>query len=43
MTSREVYTYLKIEGIDKLYKKFEKYFGRELPPIPNQSTAIMRS
>jgi hypothetical protein len=26
MTSREVYNYLKVEGIDKLYKKFEKYF-----------------
>lgn len=27
MTSREVYNYLKVEGIDKLYKKFEKYFA----------------
>ena len=26
MTSGEVYNYLKVEGIDKLYKKFEKYF-----------------
>lgn len=26
MTSLEVYNYLKVEGIDKLYKKFEKYF-----------------
>ena len=26
MTSREVYNYLKVEGIDKLYKKFDKYF-----------------
>jgi hypothetical protein len=26
MTSKDVYNYLKVEGIDKLYKKFEKYF-----------------
>ena len=26
MTSRDVYNYLKVEGIEKLYKKFEKYF-----------------
>ena len=26
MTSRDVYNYLKVEGMDKLYKKFEKYF-----------------
>jgi len=26
MTSKEVYNYLKNEGIEKLYKRFEKYF-----------------
>ena len=26
MTSKEVYGYLKVEGIEKLYKRFEKYF-----------------
>ena len=26
MTSRDVVNYLNVEGMDKLYKKFEKYF-----------------
>jgi hypothetical protein len=26
MTSREVFNYLKVEGVDKLYKRFDKYF-----------------
>lgn len=26
MTSKEVYQYLKVEGVEKLYKRFEKYF-----------------
>lgn len=26
MTSKEVYNYLKVEGIEKLYKRFDKYF-----------------
>lgn len=26
MTSKDVVNYLKVEGMDKLYKKFEKYF-----------------
>jgi hypothetical protein len=26
MTSKDVYQYLKVEGIEKLYKRFEKYF-----------------
>jgi hypothetical protein len=26
MTSKQVYNYLKVEGIEKLYKRFEKYF-----------------